>query len=173
MLHTHSFTYHPRYIVSLPVLQFSPVSIIPPTLHTHSVTYHSHYIMFLSQYFNFSLSLSFHQCSILIFNYTLLLPEGQAGEGWEPPKKRSGQHSFQKYSYFPLFAKQTIYMHPPPGTSFCRLISHVPFSGVQHAYTKAVYPWRTVVNERTASRDGAAGMPASRQHLSKTAHKPV
>ena len=36
------------YNVSLPVLQFSPVSIIPPTLHTHSFTYHSHYITFPS-----------------------------------------------------------------------------------------------------------------------------
>ena len=35
MLHTHSFTYHPRYIMSLPVLQFSPVSIIPSIIHTH------------------------------------------------------------------------------------------------------------------------------------------
>ena len=66
MLHTHSFTYHPHYImflsqhfsfpcqyhstnapypfshlpptlynVSLPVLQFPPVSTIPPKLHTH------------------------------------------------------------------------------------------------------------------------------------------
>ena len=37
---------------SFPVLQFSPVSIIPPMLHTHSFTYHPHY-MFLSQYFSF------------------------------------------------------------------------------------------------------------------------
>ena len=64
----------------------------------------------------------------------------------------------------------TIYIHPPPGTSFCRLISHVPFSGVQHAYTKTIYPWRAVVNESTASRDGAAGMPASSHQLHKTQH---
>ena len=97
ILHTHSFTYHPRYImflsqyfsfpcqyhstntpypfihlpptlynVSLPVLQFSPVSIIPPMSHTHSFTYHPRYIMFLSQYFCFPLSVSFHQFSTLI-----------------------------------------------------------------------------------------------------------
>ena len=48
------------YNVSLPVLQFSLVSIIPPTLHTHSFTYHPHYIMFLSQYFSFPLSVPFH-----------------------------------------------------------------------------------------------------------------
>ena len=52
-----------RLQVSLPPLQFSPVSIIPPMLHTHSFTYHPRYIMFLSQYFSFPLSVSFHQCS--------------------------------------------------------------------------------------------------------------
>jgi len=132
MLHTHSFTYHPHYImflsqyfsiplsvpfhqcsipilsltthaiycfspstsffpcqyhstnapysfihllptlnnVSLPVLQFFPVSIIPPMLHTHSFTYHPRYIMFLSQYYSFPLSVSFHQCSIPILSLT-------------------------------------------------------------------------------------------------------
>ena len=52
--------------ISLPVLQFSPVSSIPPMFHTHSFTYHPHYIMFLSQYFSFPPSVSFHQCSIPI-----------------------------------------------------------------------------------------------------------
>ena len=33
---------------SLGLLLFSPVSIIPPLLHTHSFTYHPRYIMFLS-----------------------------------------------------------------------------------------------------------------------------
>jgi len=101
MLHTHSFTYIPHYImflsqyfsfpcqyhstnapypfihlpptlynVSLPVLQFSPVSTIPPTLHTHSFTYHPRYIMFLSQYFSFPLSVPFHQCSVPIHSIT-------------------------------------------------------------------------------------------------------
>ena len=54
------------YNVFLPVLQFSPVSIIPPSLHTHSSIYHPHCIMFFSQYFSFPLSVSFHHCSILI-----------------------------------------------------------------------------------------------------------
>src|SRR5215510_11465871 len=58
------------YNVSLPVLQFSPVSIIPPTLHTHPFTYHQCCIMFLSQHFSFSLSVSFHQCSIPIHSPT-------------------------------------------------------------------------------------------------------
>jgi len=55
---------------SLCLLQFSPVRIIPPMLQTHSFTYHPHYIMFLSQYFSFQLSVSFHQCSIPIHSPT-------------------------------------------------------------------------------------------------------
>ena len=47
------------YNVFLSALQFSPVSIIPPSLHNHSFTYHPHY-------FSFPLSVSFHHCSILI-----------------------------------------------------------------------------------------------------------
>jgi len=52
------------YNVSLPVLQFSSVSTNPPMLHPHSFTYHPRYIMFLSQYFSFPLSVPFYQCSI-------------------------------------------------------------------------------------------------------------
>ena len=63
------------YGVSLPILQFSPVSTIPPMFHTYSFTYHPHYIMFLSHYFSFPLPVSFHHCSKLIFIYTMLLPE--------------------------------------------------------------------------------------------------
>jgi hypothetical protein len=55
----------PLWQVFLPVLQFSPVTTIPPMLYTHSFTYHPHYTMFLSQYFSFPLSLPFHQCSIV------------------------------------------------------------------------------------------------------------
>jgi len=29
-----------------------------------------------------------HRCSVLIFIYTLLLPEGQTGEAWKPSKKK-------------------------------------------------------------------------------------
>jgi hypothetical protein len=43
----------PLFNVSLPVPQFSPVSIIPPMLHTHSLIYHQRCIIFLSQYFRF------------------------------------------------------------------------------------------------------------------------
>ena len=45
------------------------VSVIPPLLHTHSFTYHPRYIMFLSQYFSFPLSLSFHQRSPIAFTH--------------------------------------------------------------------------------------------------------
>jgi hypothetical protein len=41
----------------------------------------------LRQYFRFALSVSFHQCSILIFIYMLLLPEAQTGETWKPSNK--------------------------------------------------------------------------------------
>jgi hypothetical protein len=43
---------------------------------------------FFSEYFGFRLSVSFHQCSILIFIYMLPLPEGQTGETWEPYKNQ-------------------------------------------------------------------------------------
>jgi hypothetical protein len=51
----YSFIHLPPtlYNVSVPVLQFSPVSIIPPMLHTHSFIYHRRCIMFFSQYFSF------------------------------------------------------------------------------------------------------------------------
>ena len=58
------------YNISLPVLQFSPVSTIPPMLHTHPFSYHPRYIMFLSQYFSFPLSVPSHQCSIPIHSPT-------------------------------------------------------------------------------------------------------
>ena len=41
---------------------------------------------FLSHYFGFPLSVSFHQCWSLISNYMFLLPEGQTGEAAEPSK---------------------------------------------------------------------------------------
>ena len=68
----YSFIHLPPtlYNVFLPVLQFSPVSTIPPLLHTHSSIYHPRYKMFFSQYFSFPLSVSFHQCSILIHSST-------------------------------------------------------------------------------------------------------
>src|SRR5215510_13108145 len=53
-----------------PSISLSPVSIFPPTLHTHSFTYHPPYIMFLSQHFSFPLSVSFHQRSIPIHSPT-------------------------------------------------------------------------------------------------------
>ena len=63
----YSSTHLPTTLhVFLPVLQFSPVSIIPPLFHTHSFICHPRCIMFFSQYFSFPLSVSFHHCSILI-----------------------------------------------------------------------------------------------------------
>ena len=56
---------------------FSPVSIIPPTLHTHSFTYHPHYIMYLSKHFCFPLSVPFHQCSTLTSICMLHFPDGR------------------------------------------------------------------------------------------------
>ena len=83
-----------------PSTSVSPVSIIPPMLHTHSFIYHRRCIMFFSQHFSFPcqhhsanapysfihlpqtlynvflpvllfpLSVSFHQCSILIHSST-------------------------------------------------------------------------------------------------------
>jgi hypothetical protein len=47
-----------------------------------------HWDRYFSEYVNFSLSVSFHQCLILTFIYILLLPEGQIGEGWEPSKNK-------------------------------------------------------------------------------------
>ena len=85
----YSFIHLPPtlYNVFLPVLQFSPVSIIPPLLHTHSFIYHPRCIMFFSQYFSFPLSVSFHPCSIPIFIYTFRLPAPTA-DTWEHPQKQ-------------------------------------------------------------------------------------
>ena len=68
----YSFIYLPPtlYNVFLPVLQFSPVSIIPPLLHAHSFIYHPRCIMFFSQYFSFPLSVSFHYFSTFIHSST-------------------------------------------------------------------------------------------------------
>ena len=42
----------------------------------------------LSELFGLSLSVTFHQCSIIIFNYMFLLPEKQRAEAWEPSEKQ-------------------------------------------------------------------------------------
>ena len=51
---------------SLTGFRVSLVSISPQTLHTHSFIYHPNCKMIFSQYIRYSLSVSFHQCSILI-----------------------------------------------------------------------------------------------------------
>jgi hypothetical protein len=103
--------------VFLPIFQFSPVSIISPMFHTHPFIYHRR-CMFFSQYFSFPAqyhstnapylfiplpltvyhvflpvlqfppSVPFHQRSILVFIYMLLLPEGQNGETCKPSKNQ-------------------------------------------------------------------------------------
>jgi hypothetical protein len=113
--------------VFLPVLGFSPVSIIPPMLHTHSFIYHRCCIMFLSQYFSFPcqyhsttapysfihlpptlynvslpvlqfpLSVSFHQRSILVFMYILLLP-GQMGKVGHLSKSNAPSEAIRDHS---------------------------------------------------------------------------
>ena len=65
----YSFIHLPPtlYNVFLPVLQYSPVSIIPPSLHSLSSIYHPRCIMFFSQCFSILLSVSFPKCPTLIF----------------------------------------------------------------------------------------------------------
>jgi len=41
-------------------------------------------VIYCGQHFGVPLSVSFHQCYILIFIYMLLLPEGQTRTAWEP-----------------------------------------------------------------------------------------
>jgi hypothetical protein len=43
---------------------------------------------FNSEYFDLPLTVSFHQCSMLIFIYTLSLSRGQRGEVWDPSKEQ-------------------------------------------------------------------------------------
>jgi hypothetical protein len=77
--------------ISLCVLQFFPVSIIPPLLHTHSSIYHPGCIMFFSQHFSFPLSVSFHHCSILIFSHILLFAEIKRADPWNLAKNNAFQ----------------------------------------------------------------------------------
>jgi hypothetical protein len=54
----------------------------------------------------FSLSITFHQCSILII-YTLLLPEGQMAEAWEPAIR---QYSFRNRGALDTKALSTFFL---------------------------------------------------------------
>ena len=91
------------YNVSVPVLQFSPVTIIPPMLHTHSFTYHPRYIMFLSQYISFPLSVPFHQCSVLISFYMFAFTRRANGRSLGTPKSNAvteiAERCIDKYCY--------------------------------------------------------------------------
>jgi len=57
-----------------------------------------HWYRFFSAYVGFVLPILFQQCSMIIFIYMLLLPEGQTGEAWEPtvPLRKSGSTGQKK-----------------------------------------------------------------------------
>jgi hypothetical protein len=59
----------------------------------------------------FSLSVSFHQCSILIVICILLVPEGQTGEAWEPSKNNADSEIEDRCieEYFQLVIKGVSY----------------------------------------------------------------
>ena len=60
-----------------------------------------------SELLGFSLSVSFHQCSIIIFTYMLLLPEKQRAEAWERSEKQYSLGNrgalVRKVLYFHIF----------------------------------------------------------------------
>ena len=64
----------------------------------------------------FSLSLSFHQCYILIFIYMLLLQEGQTGDAWGLPESNAlseiGGHWIE--NYFCLVFKPIVFSGMAP-----------------------------------------------------------
>jgi len=74
MLHTHSFTYHRTCIMFFSLsTSVSSVSIISPMLHTHSFIYPPTLYKVFLRVLQFPLSVSFHQCTILIH----FLPQAQ------------------------------------------------------------------------------------------------
>ena len=83
---------------------------------------------FLSQYICFPLWVSFHQFSILIFIYMLLLADRQMGEAWEPSEK---QWSFGKRGAFTRrvlsFNFQTS-AQTQPSKSYPNLVVMQPFT---------------------------------------------
>jgi hypothetical protein len=54
--------------------------------------------------FDYPLSISSHQCAIVIFNYMLFLPEGPMLESWEPSENNAlseiGGHWIEKFFQF-------------------------------------------------------------------------
>ena len=77
LLHTHPSIYHPHNIIFSSHHFSFPCHTIPPLLHTHPSIYHPRCIMFFSQHFSFPQSLPFHRCSRPVFISTFLLPESQ------------------------------------------------------------------------------------------------
>ena len=83
---------------------------------------------FLSKYFWFHLSVSFHQCSILVFIYMLLLADRQVGEAWEPSEK---QWSFVKRGTFTrrvLSFNFKTSAQTQPSKSYPNLVTMQPFT---------------------------------------------
>ena len=122
------------YNVFLPVLQFSPASIIPPLLRTHSFISHPRCIMFFSQYFCFPLSVSFHHCSILIHSstthtYNVFLPALQ----FSPCQYHS---TIAPYSFIHL--PPTLYMFFSQYFSFPQSVSFHHCSILIHSSTTHV-----------------------------------
>jgi hypothetical protein len=96
----------------------------------------------LSQYFCFPLSVSFHQCSILIFIYMLLLAERQTGEACELSKKlfpfqnRGALHSEVFLRCFCLRRVNTVYIARSEGTP-----CYVTCVGEWHQFAQFVCRW--------------------------------
>jgi len=117
------------YNVFLPVLQFSPVSIIPALLHTHSFTYYPRCIMFFSQYFSFSLSESFHHCSIFIHLLPTLYNVFLSVLQFSPVNIIPALLHTHSFTYYPrciMFFSQ--YFSFPLSVSFqhCSILIHSP-----------------------------------------------
>jgi hypothetical protein len=64
-----------------------------------------HWNRFFSECFRCPLSVLFHNFSIPIFIYMLLLPEGQEGETWQPSRKK---RSVGNTSHFLVFVRERL-----------------------------------------------------------------
>ena len=84
-----------------------------------------HWDRLFSEYLGFPLSISLHQCSVLIFVYTLLLPNGQTGKA----VSKIGQRWVHKYLHCRLYrVHKTAQM-----SSKLRYRTLVSYSCIRHA----------------------------------------
>ena len=87
---------------------------------------------FCSEKFGFLLSLSFHQCAILILIYMMLLPGGKTGEAWESSEtvliSKSGSRIQENTSEYHI-----------PGCVLCVLLSESEERIVHEANTNATW----------------------------------